>query len=87
MAVVVDMQHTGDARLRSEVVVAIEHMLAQREGDWHVLIMGSQSNDRWEIKITGPQGFERSYTLEGTAGEHRPDAIRALLAKMLPARR
>jgi hypothetical protein len=87
MAVMVDMQNTGDARLRSEVVVAIEHMLAQREGDWQVLIMGSQSNDRWEMKVTGPQGFERSYTLEATAGEHRPDAIRALLAKMLPARK
>lgn len=87
MAVSVDMQNTGDVRARSEVVVAIEHMLAQRDGDWQVVILGSQSNDRWEMKITGPQGFERSYTLEGNAGEHRPEAIRALLAKMLPPNR
>jgi hypothetical protein len=40
------------------------------------LIIGSQANDRWEIKINGPNAFERSYTLEGTEGEHRPEVIR-----------
>ena len=26
-------------------------------------IVGSQANDRWEMKIAGPNGFERSYKL------------------------
>jgi hypothetical protein len=26
-----------------------------------VSIIGSQANDRWELKIAGPNGFERSY--------------------------
>src|SRR5438067_2722808 len=38
--------------------------LADRTGDWRVSIIGSQANDRWEMKIFGPNAFERSYTLE-----------------------
>ena len=47
MAVLVEMHHTGDPALRSEVVAAIEHVLADRAGDWRVSIVGSQANDRW----------------------------------------
>jgi hypothetical protein len=36
------------------------------------------------MKIIGPNAFERSYTLEGTAGEHRPEVIRVLLGKLVP---
>lgn len=42
------------------------------------------SYDRWELKVFGPNLFERSYTLEGSAGEHRPEAIRAVLRQILP---
>ena len=87
MAVSVEMHHTGDAERQRDVAVMVEHVLADRPGDWRVLIVGSQANDRWEMKITGPNAFERSYTLEGTAGEHEPHAIAALVARMLPARR
>ena len=38
-----------------------------------------------KMKIVGPNAFERSYTLEGSAGEHHPEAIRGILGKMLPA--
>jgi hypothetical protein len=84
MAVTVEMQNTGDPELQQEVVAAIEHALADRIGDWRVSIIGSQANDKWEMKITGPNAFERSYTLEGTAGEHRPEMIRVLLGKLVP---
>jgi len=84
MAVSVDMQHIGDPNTQAEVRVVVEHVLADRPGDWRVSIMGSRANDRWELKITGPNAFERSYTLEGSAGEHRPEAIRLILAKMVP---
>jgi len=46
----------------------IEHLLSDRPGDWRVSIIGSQANDRWDMKIVGRNGFERSYTLEGYLG-------------------
>ena len=39
------------------------------------------------LKIVGPNGFERSYTLEGVAGEHRLEVIQIILGKMLPGRK
>jgi len=84
MAVTVEMQNTGDTDSNADVVASIEHALADRPGDWRVLIIGSQANDQWEMKITGPNAFERSYTLEGAAGEHRPERIRAILGMLVP---
>jgi hypothetical protein len=84
MAVMVEMQNTGDPGLQRDVVASIEHALADRPGDWRVSIIGSQANDRWEMKIAGPNAFERSYTLEGSGGEHRPEAIRVLFRKLVP---
>ena len=84
MAVVVEMQNTGDPGLQREVAATIEHALADRPGDWRVSIIGSQANDQWEMKIIGPNAFERSYTLEGTAGEHRPERIRTILGMLVP---
>ncbi len=68
MAVSVEMQHTGRLPMRAEIVAVIEHALADRPGDWRVSIIGSQANDRWEMRITGPNAFERCYTLGGSAG-------------------
>jgi hypothetical protein len=79
------MRNTGDPALRDEVAVIIEHVLSDRPGDWRISIVGSQANDRWEMKISGPAAFERSYTLEGTAGEHEPRAIGGIVSKMMPA--
>jgi len=84
MAISVEMQHTGDSALQADVRAIIEHALADRLGDWRVSMIGSQANDRWEMKILSPNAFERSYTLEGAAGEHRPEVIRVILGKMLP---
>jgi hypothetical protein len=86
MAVMLEMHHMGSAPVvRSEIAAIIEHALADRPGDWRVLIIGSQANDRWEMKITGPNAFERSYTLEGSAGEHEPPIIGRLVARMVSA--
>jgi len=51
------MQHTGDPASQREVAAVIEHMLADRPGDWRVSIVGSQANDRWEMKIIGPKSL------------------------------
>ena len=87
MAVMVEMENTGDPNLQADVRVVIEHVIADRPGDWRVSIIGSQANDRWDMKIAGPNGFERSYTLEGSSGEHRPEVIRSLVGQLLPLRK
>jgi hypothetical protein len=84
MAVSVMMAHLGDAELASDVRAAVEHALADYAGDWRVSVIGSQANDRWELRVEGPNLFERSYVLEGTAREHRPEVIRVVLNRMLP---
>ena len=84
MSVVVDMQNTGDQRARAEVVDVIEHVLCDREGEWRVSIIGSRATADWEMKVEGPSGFERSYTLAGAAGEHEPDAICRLVLQLVP---
>ena len=86
MAVTVEMQNTGDPTLQRELEAIIEHIFADRTGDWRVAIMGSQANDRWEMKITGPNAFERSYTLEGTLGQHEPTVVTAIISRMLPTK-
>ena len=86
MAVLVEMQCAGDSGLQAEVRAIIEHVLADRPGNWRVSIVGSQANDQWEMKIVGPSVFERSYMLEGSAGEHDPQRIATLVARMVPGR-
>jgi len=82
------MHHTGRVpAVRAEIAACIEHAIADRPGDWRVSIIGSQANDRWEMKIAGPNAFERSYTLEGTAGEHEPNVIGKLVARMVQGRK
>ena len=86
MPVTVEMNNTPDAESRRDVIAMIEHILSDRAGDWRVVILGSQANDCWEMKVTGPNAFERSYTLEGTLGQHEPSAVAAIIARMLPSR-
>ena len=84
MGVIVEMHNTGDPQVRTEIVGLLEHVLDDRPGDWRVSIVGSQANDRWEMKIAGPNEFERSYTLEGSAGQHDPHVLGQLVAKIVP---
>jgi hypothetical protein len=85
MPVIVEMHNTGNAKLQQDVVAMIEHVLSDRSGEWRVSILGSQASDQWEMKIFGPNAFERSYMLEGTAGQHQPKAIASIVSKMVPS--
>jgi hypothetical protein len=70
---------------RSRVFVSCWSQILRAEtGVFWLGHIGSQANDRWEMKIAGPNGFEGSYTLEGTAGEHRPEVIRVIAGRMVP---
>ena len=84
MAVVIEMQNTGDLEVQRDTVAIIEHVLSDRAENWRVSIFGSQDSDQWEMKIFGPNGFERSYTLEGSAGQHDPHVIAAIVSRMVP---
>ena len=86
MPVTVETQNTGDANLQRDLVAIIEHIFADRKGDWRVVILGSKGTDRWDLKITGPNVFERSYTLEGALGQHDPPTVAAIITRMLPNR-
>jgi hypothetical protein len=69
---------------RQEVSRTVGGVFQDRPGEWRVSIIGSQANNRWEMRVEGPNMFERSYTLEGSAGEHRPEVILVLLEQTLP---
>ena len=86
MPVTVETHNTGDAALQRDLIAMIEHVLVDRPGEWRVEILGSQGTDRWEMKITGPNAFERSYTLEGDLGQHEPSTVSAIITRMLPAK-
>jgi len=85
MAVTVEMYNIGDAATRREIVALIEHVLNDKPGAWRVSIIGSRADDNWEMKVEGPKGFERSYTLLGSANQHQPQVIANVLLKLLPA--
>jgi hypothetical protein len=68
MAVSLELHNTGDSGGEAEVRALVEHALSDRPGEWRVSIVGSRENDDWEMKILGANGFQRSYTLVGSAG-------------------
>jgi len=82
----VELHNTGDPAGGREVQAIVEHALSDIAGDWRVSIAGSRANENWEMKVEGPNGFERSYTLVGSAGEHQPVVIGNVLLKLLPAK-
>lgn len=84
MAVTVEMRNTGAPELQRDLVAIVEHVLSDRPGDWRVVISGSQDSDQWELGIFGPNAFERSYTLDGAAGQHDPHVIASIVSRMVP---
>ena len=84
MGVSIELQNLGDAQLCREITAQVEHALSDRQGAWRVAIAASRASESWEMRIEGPHGFERSYSLAGSAGEHQPEAIRRLIAQLVP---
>jgi hypothetical protein len=84
MGVIIELQNLGDADLSRELAASIEHALSEKSGEWRVSIAGSRASKNWEMRVEGPNGFERSYTLAGAAGEHEPEAIRRLILQLVP---
>src|ERR1700758_1049577 len=84
MGVTIELQNLGDAQLCRDITAHIEHAFADRRGDWRVSIAGSCASETWEMRVEGPNGLERSYTLAGSVGEHEPEAIRRLILQLIP---
>ena len=85
MGITIELQNLGDSDLCREITARIEHALGDKPGEWRVSIAGSRASENWEMRVEGPNGFERTYTLSGTTGEHRPDTIRWLVLQLVPA--
>jgi hypothetical protein len=85
MGVTVELENLGDAELCQDIVVRVEHAFSDRKGEWLVSIAGSRESESWEMRVAGPDGFERTYTLSRAAGEHTPEAIRKLTLQLVPA--
>jgi hypothetical protein len=84
MGITVELQNLGDAQLCSDITAHLEHAFSGRQGEWRVSIAGSRVAESWDLRVDGPNGFERSYTLSAAAGEHEPAAIRMLVLRLLP---
>lgn len=84
MAVTIELQNLGDASLCREITLLLDHAFSPRQGAWRVMISGSRAADNWDLRVEGPSGFERSYTLSGSAGEHEPAAICAIVLRLVP---
>ena len=85
MVVSLEPRNTGGPGVGAEVRVLVEHAPGGRQGTLARVDRRPRENDGWEMKILGPNGFERSYTLVGSAGEHQPFVIANVLTRLLPA--
>src|SRR2546429_8068684 len=83
MAVTVEMQNTGNPNLQADVRAVIEHVLADRPGDWRGLIIGSPANHRWGRKNFWAEAVERAYILEGRSGGRPAEMIRGFVGEMV----
>ncbi len=84
MGVTIELHNLGDDQLCREITAQVEHVFSDRQGAWRVSIAGSRASENWDMRIEGPHGFERSYSLAGSSGEHQPEAIRRLSAQLVP---
>ena len=85
MGITIEPQNLGDAQLCRDITAYLEHAFSRQQGEWRVSIAGSRAAENWDLRLEGPDGFERSYTLSATAGEHELSAIRTLVLKLVPA--
>jgi hypothetical protein len=84
MGVTIELQNLGDAQVCRDITAYLEHAFSGRQGDWRVSIAGSRETATWDLRVQGPNGFERSYALSANSGEHEPVAICTLVLKLLP---
>jgi len=75
---------SGDRQLCRDITAHLEHAFSGRQSEWRVSIAGSRAAENWALRVEGPNGLGRSYTLSGTAGEHELLAIPTLVPRLVP---
>lgn len=83
MGVAIELQNLGNAQLCGEIAARLEHAFSDMQGEWRVSIAGSRASENWDMRVEGPNGFERSYSLSGAGGEHDPEAISKLVLRLV----
>ena len=81
--ITIELQNLGDAQLCQEITAHIEHAFSDRTGEWCVSIAGSRAAENWDLRVEGPHGFERTYTLAGSTGQHEPEVISRLILQLV----
>lgn len=84
MGITIELQNLGDVEVCRDITAHLEHAFSERPGEWRVSIAGSRAAANWDLRVEGPNGFERSYTLSAAVGEHEPGSIRTLVLRLLP---
>jgi hypothetical protein len=84
MGVTIELENLGDAQLCRDITAHLEHAFSGPQGEWRVSIAGSRVPESWDLRVEGPNGFERSHALSADAGEHEPAAIRTLVLRLVP---
>ena len=84
MGVTIELQNLGDAQLCRDITAHLEHAFSGQQGKWRVSIAGSRMAESWDLRVEGPNGFERSYTFSAAAGEPELSAIRTLVLRLVP---
>jgi hypothetical protein len=84
MGVTIELQNLGDAELCRDLTARLEHAFSDRAGEWRVTITGSRANAAWELRVEGPNAFERSYALADTS-QQNPEGVCRLVLQLLPA--
>jgi hypothetical protein len=71
MGVTIELQNLGDAQLCRDITAHLEHAFSRRQGEWRISIAASRVAESWDLRVEGPNGFERSYALSPDAGRTR----------------
>ena len=85
MGVTIELQNLGDAQLCGGITSLIEHAFAEPTRPLASVDCRIARERELGMRVEGPNGFERSYTLAGSSGEHEPDAVRRLILQLIPA--
>jgi hypothetical protein len=74
---VIGMGRAESARLDE----AVQRALGSRQGRWRVQFIGGLGEDVWEMRVSGPV-VETAEYLDRTLGQHQPEYIAELLARI-----
>jgi len=79
IAVIVELQNTGDSAARAELAVAIEQALSDRPGDWTVSMTGPRGEHPLGLEAERPCGVRLVVYAERirrrTPGRSRPQSL------------